>query len=491
MNISFGECNRQSYLRIFFYLLSALLLGGLIVAGFFILRVLWFPAPSLIQVLPDESVGYLEVKPYDAASNMLFEQLPFVPLAMQQSIPEISKSMGVIVMADNTLIFGFQPNSLEDVWAQIQSLSALLPSTYSASTPYELTLDDQTFAFVVYQDYAFFAADQSDLELLLDSEVSKFTSPAWWMHRMWLPGSFGRGYIDLSRIQTELKKPYEYLFSFASNESIEFILRKKGEDIFMNVFHSSLIPNQQSFTPAIWVDEHEGILQLSGSDFAKQYELTLSSRQSLHIFKEAFLSEVYQTMDVDVTYELLHTLDAPYVMRVFDTPEKDLEDFALFLLKKTDQEYVDFLHDTFTQFIPTLKPELRNITLPDGTRGQEYIIPTDRSFQREPLYMEGFHCTHSWYEEQLYPWDFVSCIDDTVTVIATSVSAMESLLKDININIQNVSTETTSFSSSFLLTQLSKFGLVPEAFVLDVELMLTVQSDQWWKRVGWQIEIEN
>ena len=182
----------------------------------------------------------------------------------------------------------------------------------------------------------------------------------------------------------------------------------------------------------LWVtDFSDGIMQGEGVNFSSELKSLLNSDMSAIKYFNTYVNYIFSNTGVDLVTEIEKFLNRPYVFRIFDKDENNINNAAVFLIGDMDVEDILYLKNAFIRYMPGAKPVKKYITLQDGTRASEWIIDVKGEIFENEVIIDSHKCHRTSFEKD-YKLEFIYCMNEDMTVLSTSMSSMKSMLSDVH-----------------------------------------------------------
>lgn len=448
-----------------------------------------FRPESLAHFLPaDSTVGFLEVN-IDGDSDQgrkfskLFEKYPVYqssnlvqlanlvfPVDYKNDIePWIGRKIGIVLMKqiqddNNVKVLMFIENKSSDKTLNFLKSRALanagdelLTDIYNGYTIYHYKLS-QNYSFAFINNYLVMAGNDALLKQILDAQGTGNKlqdDPVFQKVNNNLPPSgIMSGYGNMQKLfETMLKNPLfqgqkakdilelqPFMKMFAAEG---FTLVANDNNLTAQVFEAIDRTQLQGDTYLTYSDKYEGkLLELAGENsifFAGGHDLYKELKRIGEIFSKGTSIDStlfngileaqknkYFGKDIAFESDIYPLLKNEYLMTIENNFEQPVVSVFMNLSDKNDDMIrVEKLVNAFINKRAIFSPQIKEVTLPDGTKGQE-IVASAEDITRSDAQYNGYNVTSLQLGNM--PWSINFAVMDNTLAISTDLTTLHNII---------------------------------------------------------------
>ncbi len=403
--------------------------------------------------------------------------------------PWIGRKVGIVLMKNADQDNGFSPVLFVETKDKTKTLDFLrskfvvnsedkiIQTTYSGYSMYSYTFG-QNYNLFFLNNYLVIAQNEQQIKELIDEQIKPTTrvkdDSNYRRIADNLPqGSLVFGYINSDKLYETLAaspafqgrrtkdlldlQPFLKIFSsegmtaFADNNKIKI-------QVFSNINRSAL--NGSSYIT--YTDKYQGklmeladqnpILLMGGHDLNKEIkrmgEIFQSGDKSSSLIFDSILEsqkQKYFGKDISLQEDIYPLLKNEYLITAGNSMDKP--DFSLFLKlnnKPEDAMHIEKIAQAFIKMSAIFSPKIQEVTLPDGSKGQEIVASTKEITKYDNNY-SGTNITSLNLGD--LPWSVNYSVVDNTLIISTQVDSLHNILDRKNGTLKTSITTTEYYKS--------------------------------------------
>jgi len=330
-----------------------------------------------------------------------------------------------------------QPHDKELFFINLETLYSGIETKIKSKMLYSYPVFD--LAFIYYKDYVFISKQTSSLTKFIEEDsVSIAKHKDLSFLNILLKQSFLEGYVNLELFHENFKQELEEEKEIILDTIFTQVLKDKIYVFNAKSKRDKIVCTIETFMPMADIEKgkvtffsfpsEDDVFFASGLDFVDQFEDVIASNNNISWYFKTYVDYLNNLTNIDFVSEILRFTRRPYSIKLQENNQGKL-DLGVFLLGFTRQEDMKYIEQGLVNYMATSKPKVRNITLEDGTKGQELYIDTLDTVEREMFDIEEYRCTKIFIAQQ--DSTFIYCLTDKLTLVGTSLKILEDMINGI------------------------------------------------------------